>query len=228
MLLSTLPYVLIWWFTPLKAFFPGTLYNSDDHGVYFAWMRQAADGHLLFRNLFTTEPQRRVYFHLLFLLLGWLSRVPGLDIPSAYHVGRVLGGTAALVLVYCLAAEFTADVFRRRCVFWVTALGAGLGWLFWSEAGQTTPVDVWQAEALVPTSLYVNAMYAAALALMLGVVLCLLRAEREGPRWAVGAGLCGLVLGNIHSYDAIHLAAAWVVFLITRGVRDRKAPVVAL
>lgn len=226
MALSTLPYLLVWWYTPLNGFFPGVLYTADDHGVYFSWMRQAADGRLLFRNLFTTEPQQGAYFHLLFLLLGWLSRLPGLDIPTAYHLGRVLFGMAALVLVYRLAGLFTADVFARRCVFWVTALGSGLGWLFWQDhtSPAAAPVDVWQAEALVPTSLYVNAMYAAALALMLGFVICLLLAERHGPRWALGAGLCALVLGNVHSYDVIHLAAAWTAYLALRWIVCRRFP----
>lgn len=227
MALSTVPYLVVWWFTPLEGFFPGVLYTADDHGVYFSWMRQAADGRLLLRNLFTTEPQHGAHFHLLFLLLGWLSRFPGLDIPSAYHLGRVLFGIVALVLVYRLAAFFTADVFARRCVFWVTALGSGLGWLFWQQRTDpaAAPVDVWQAEALVPTSLYVNAMYGAALALMLGFVLCLLLAERHGGRWTLGAGLCGLVLGNVHSYDVIHLAAAWSAYLLLRWLVTRRFPV---
>ena len=42
------------------------------------------------------ERQRGVYFHLYFLLLGWLSRVPGLDIPLAYHLGRLFFGALTL------------------------------------------------------------------------------------------------------------------------------------
>lgn len=226
MALSCLPYLIVWWFTPFGRYFPGLLYNSDDHGVYFAWMRQGADGSLLFRNLFTTEPQTGRYFHAFFLLLGWLSRVPGLDLPLAYHLARVVFGIVTLVLIYRLAAEITPDVFTRRCAFWTTALSSGLGWLFWQDHTDPSrlPVDVWQAEALVPTSLYVNALYAVSLALMLGFVICLLRAEERGWPWALAAGACGLLLGNIHSYDIIHLAGAWSAYVALRWVVTRRFP----
>lgn len=226
MALSCLPYLIVWWFTPLGSFFPGTLYTSDDHGVYFAWMRQATDGKLVFQNLFTTEPQRATYFHLFFLALGWLSKVPGLDIPTAYHLGRVVFGALTLALVYRLGAFFTPDVSARRCIFWTAALSSGLGWLFWQDhtSPALLPVDVWQAEALIPTSLYVNALYAVSLALMLGFVVCLLLAEERGARWAVGAGACGLLLGNIHSYDVIHLAALCAVYLLLRWIIGRRFP----
>jgi hypothetical protein len=222
---TCVPYLIAWWFTPRDGVFPGILFNSDDHGVYFAWMRQARDGHLLFRNLFTTEPQRGVYFHLYFLLLGWLSNIPGISIPLAYHLGRLFFGITTLVLVYRLGAFFTPDLFARRCIFWTAAVSAGFGWLFWSDRIRTLePVDVWQPEALIFPSLYTNSLFAVSLALMLGVVVCLLLAESRGPRWAVLAGLCGLVLGNIHSYDVIHLTLVWVTYLGLRWIMGRRFP----
>jgi hypothetical protein len=225
MLLTCVPYLVVWWYTPRDGVFPLTLFNSDDHGVYFAWMRQARDGHLLFRNLFTTEPQRGIYLQLYFLLLGGLARVSGMDIPLAYHLGRVGFGTLALVLAYRLAAFFTPDLFTRRCVFWTTALSAGVGWLYWSNSISTyEPVDVWQPEALTFPSLYANGLFCASLALILGVVICLLLAEERGWPWAVGAGLCGLLLGNVHSYDVIHLALAWAAYLMGRWAVERRFP----
>jgi hypothetical protein len=226
MLLTCVPYLVAWWYTPLNAVFPWTLFNSDDHGVYFAWMRQAADGKLLFRNLFTSEPQRGIYLQLYFLVLGQLARLPGIDVPLAYQIGRVLFGGLTLVLVYRLGAFFTSDQFTRRCIFWTTALSAGFGWAFWHyrEIQRGTP-DVWQPEAITFASLYTNGLFAVSMALMLGLVVCLLRAEESGWRWAAGAGLCGLLLGNIHSYDVIHLTAAWVAYLALRWIVGRRFPV---
>lgn len=229
MLLTCVPYLIVWWTTPSDGVFPWILFNSDDHGVYFAWMRQAHDGHFLFRNLFTTEPQRGVYFHLYFLLLGWLSRLPGLDIPLAYHLGRLLFGALTLVLVYRLAAFATESVFARKCAFWTVALSGGFGWLIWTDKPHPSfPVDVWQPEALTFPSLYTNGLFCVSLALMLGVVICLLLAERNGPKWAVGAGLCGLALGNIHSYDVIHLTVVWVMYLGGRWALEGAVPMRAL
>ncbi|MGV3723975.1 MAG: hypothetical protein ACO1SX_24030 [Actinomycetota bacterium] len=225
MLATCLPYLIAWWYLPLASVFPWTMFNSDDHGVYFAWMRQAADGQLLFRNLFTIEPQRGIYLQTYFLTLGQLARLPGIDVPVAYHIGRVVFGIITLALVYRMAAFFTADVFARRCIFWTTALSAGFGWLFWFDREiQRGPIDVWQSEAVTFASLYVNGLFAVSLALMLGLIACMLQAEEKGWRWAVGAGVCGLLLGNIHSYDVIQLTAIWVAYLALRWIVSRKFP----
>lgn len=226
MLVTCLPYLLVWWYTPLQSVFPWTLFNSDDHGVYFAWMRQAADGHLLFRNLFTADPQRGIYLQSYFLLLGQLARLPGIDVPVAYQLGRLLFGATTLLLVYRLGAFFTPDHFTRGCIFWTTALSAGVGWLFWHDHEiQRGPVDVWQAEALTFASLYSNGLFAVGLSLMLGVIVCLLLAEERGAKWAVAAGVCGLLLGNVHSYDVIHLTAVWCSYLLAKWIVTRRFPV---
>jgi len=231
MALTCVPYAVVWYLEPRNAVFPWILFNSDDQGVYYAWVRQAHDGHLLFRNLFTSDPQRGIYLHVYFLALGWLARVPWLGVAGACHVGRVVFGIVTLVLVYRLGAVFTSDVFTRQCIFWTTAMSAGVGWLFWSNhITQFEPVDVWQPEAFTFPSLYTNGLFCVSMALMLGIVLCLLLAEEHDPgwRWALGAGGCGLLLGNIHTYDLIHLAAAWGSYLVVPAVVERRLPLRAL
>jgi hypothetical protein len=89
---------------------------------------------------------------------------------------------------------------------------------------QTEPVDVWQPEAVTFPSLYTNGLFAVALVLMLGVVVCLLLAETHGWRWGVAAGVCGLLLGIVHSYDVIHLTLAWVGYLGVRWAVERRFP----
>jgi len=227
MLVTCIPHAVAAWYTPPDGVYPGILHNAWDQCVYFSWMRQARDGQLFFRNLFTADAQQGAYFHLYSLLLGWLSRIPGVGIPTAAHVGRCLFGVTTLVLVYRLTAFFAEDPFARRCVFWTAALSSGLGWLKWSNdlTGRTPlPVDVWVPEAVTFPSLYTNGLFCVALTLMLGVAVCLLLAERHGMRWAVAAGGCGLLLGNIHSYDVIHLTAVWAAYLVLRGGVYRRFP----
>ena len=224
MAVTMIPYVAMWWVTPLHAFYPWTLFNGDDHAVYYSWMRQAQEGHLLFRNLYTVEPQRGIYLHLYFLLVGTLGRLP-FGIEGADHLCRLFFGGLAMVLVYRLAAFFTADLFTRRVIFWTTAVSAGLGWLFWHNYITTQePVDVWQSEAITFASLYTNGLFCVSLCLMLGVLICLLLADERGPRWAVGAGACGFLLANIHTYDLFHLAAAWGGYLLVRWIVERRFP----
>lgn len=222
---TCLPYLLCAFATPQGGVFPGSLFNADDHGVYFAWMRQGADGHLFFRNLFTSEPQLGRYVHLWFWALGGIAGVTGLPVPLVYHAGRVLAGIATLVLVYRLGAFFARDGFARRVIFWTTALSAGLGWLSWQETVSfRRPIDQWQPEAFTFHSLYTNGLFSVSLALMLGVVVGLLLAQLRGrSRYAVAAGACGFLLANIHTYDVITLAAVWAAYLVAIGVLAPKS-----
>jgi len=127
------------------------------------------------------------------------------------------------------SAFATESVFARKCAFWTVAFSGGLGWLIWTDKPHPSfPVDVWQPEALTFPSLYTNGLFCVSLALMLGVVICLLLAERHGAKWAFGAGMCGLALGNIHSYDVIHLTVVWVAYLCGRWAVEGQLPAKAL
>src|SRR5437588_5068223 len=69
-------------------------YNLDDSCVYLSWMRQAADGHLFQRNLFTTQPQIGHQVNLFFLALGSVARFSHLPLTAVWHLARILLGVA--------------------------------------------------------------------------------------------------------------------------------------
>jgi hypothetical protein len=226
--LASLPYLLLWAITPPGALFWGFVNNPDDHCVYLAWMRQAAEGHFFLRNLFTGDPHRGLTINLFFWLLGTLARITHLPLALVYHLARAGFGAGLLVLVYHLAALLTEDCLTRRAAFGFAALSSGLGWLFWPGPDTpplASPIDTWQPEAITFLSLYVNGLFCAAMAAMVGLFLCLLLAQRTGKRgYAIGAGVLGFLLGNFHSYDVIPVAAVWAGYLLVTGVTRRKVP----
>jgi hypothetical protein len=107
------------------------------------------------------------------------------------------------------------------------ALGGGLAWM---EALQAHAVmanfgsaDSDQPEALLFTSLYAFPLMGMG-TLLIAASLCLLMlARRNGQmRFAVAAGACVLLLGNIHTYDIFQVAAAWGAYLIADAVAKRR------
>lgn len=223
---TLLPYLFVMGIAPAGSTFSGFMWNPDDHCVYMAWMQQAARGHFFMRNLFTGDAQRGLYTNLFFWLLGTISGALHLPPPTVYHAARFLFGVSTLALAYRLGAFFTADVALRRLGFWLTALSAGFGWVpfFWNQK-VSGPVDVWQPEAITFTCLYTNALFCVGLTLMLGIVCLLLLAERTGrARFAVGAGILGFLLANVHGYDVITLAAVWAAYLVVKGTQARRLP----
>jgi len=224
LLASCVPYALGYFLAPVMgrggAMFIGTPYNIDDYCNYLSWLRQMADGHFFIHNLFTTDPQKDIEFNVFFWLLGRIMDVTGCSPQAVLQFARVAGGLGLLVLLYrfyryCLPEDAPA----RLTAFGFACLSSGLGWLVWPRWRDKNlnggPIDAWQPEAYTFLSLYTSALMTVSTLLILGALYALLLGERTG-RWkyAVIAGVCGGVLGNMHSYDVLHLAAAWGLFLI--------------
>lgn len=226
---ASLPYLLLLAITPPGRVFWGFVNNPDDHCVYLAWMRQAADGHFFLRNLFTGDRQAGRTINLFFWALGILARVTHLPLALVYHLARFGFGALLLVLVYHLAAFLSEDLLSRRAAFFFAAFSSGLGWLMWPGPGASppsVPADTWQPEAITFLSLYANGLFCAAMAAMVATFLCLLVAQHTGNlRPALGAGLLLFLLGNFHSYDVITVAVVWAVYLLVTGLLSRRAPI---
>ncbi len=83
-------------------------------------------------------------------------------------------------------------------------------------------MDAWQPEAYVFLSLYTSALMTVSTALIVGALYALLLGEQTGKwKYPVIAGICGGILGNMHSYDVLHISAAWGFFLIVLTVLKR-------
>jgi hypothetical protein len=229
--LTSLPYWLGYAFKPDGFAFVGTAYNIDDYCNYLSWLRQTMDGHFFLRSLFTTDPQGGREFNVFFWVLGRLAHLIHLSPQAILQVARVGGGVALLSLIYrfyrlCLPDNIPA----RLTAFGFACLGSGFGWVSWAHWRDKnlpgSPVDAWQPEAFTFLSLYTSALFTVSTALIVGALYALLRGEQTGKwRYPVIAGLCGAILGNMHSYDVLHLAAAWGLFLVVWTVQRRGVSV---
>ena len=66
----------------------GYQYNTDDHMVYSAWMRQAMDGRFFFDNRFTLDAQPGLTVHVYFFVLGLIAKFLG--IATTVTIARAL------------------------------------------------------------------------------------------------------------------------------------------
>ncbi|HEY3282209.1 MAG TPA: hypothetical protein VGN26_08050, partial [Armatimonadota bacterium] len=222
--LSTLPYLYAWSLVAgTPRWFVGVIHYPDDVYVYLAWMRQAAEGHFLFVNRFDLEPQRGLFVNLLFWVLGAFAGVTHVPLIAVFHLSRLVLGAVFLRVTYSLIRELLISPgpetpedesppllrAQRRAAFLLVCFSAGLGFLFERKV-RASPVDAWQTEANSFLSLYQNPLFLAGLSLMVGILLLMLRAERQDRgRPAAGAGLLGLLLANVHSYDILTIWAVW-------------------
>ena len=231
LLVTTLPYLLGYYLAPVmgrgNATFIGTPYNIDDYCNYLSWLRQMADGRFFLHNMFTTDKQNDLEFNVFFWLLGRGMALTHCSPQAALQFARLAGGGALLWLIsrfyrHCLPH----DTHARLTAFGFACLSSGFGWVQWHHWQDKNlpggPVDAWQPEAYTFLSIYTSALMTVSTVFILGALYALLRGEQTGQwRYAVYAGLCGGILGNMHSYDVLHLSAAWGLFLVVWTILKR-------
>ena len=226
-MLTSLPYLIGYFSTPPGMRFIGTAYNIDDFCNYLSWLRQNADGYFFYHNLFTTDTQKNLEFNVFFYALGRLMHFAYLSPQAVWQIARVGGGLGLLALTYrfyrhCLPNDRAA----RLTAFGFVCLSSGFGWTTWERWSNknvpNSPVDAWQPEAYTFLSLYTSALFTVSTLLILATLYALLKGEETGKwRYPVLAGVCGAILGNMHSYDVLHLACAWGLFLVVWTIIQR-------
>jgi len=230
-LFTLLPYLFGAWLSLGRKYF-WINHNIDDNCVYLAWIRQAWEGHFFFENRFTTDPQPRLSTNLFFWAIGTVARWTGLPVLLLFHLTRMGLGIVWLWSLWLLYKRLLPEGARMPAL-WLACVSAGLGWLFWRNAGINAPIDAWQVEAFTFLSLYLNPLFVVGTLLMTACTYDLWRAMQE-MRWgfAVRAGVWALLLGNIHSYDVVQIAGAWLAFLLVstalRKPLDRQRWLMAL
>ncbi len=210
----------------------GYQYNTDDHMVYAAWMRQAMDGNLLMDNRFTTDHQPGLTIHLYYFVLGLLSKLFGIALVA--NTARIGFGVAFIFLLHRLVLRLDASFYARKLAMALVVFGGGLGFLVWHSFGEQIvrpapdilsapmlgrlPTDVWQPEAFVFPSMLTNGLFTVSLCLIMTVLLAVLCARQTWLRVGVGA-LASLVLMNIHSYDMLLVGFILFGLLVMEAAR---------
>jgi hypothetical protein len=233
--ISLIPFLYGWLAAPRGAVYLGFQYNTDDHMVYAAWMRQAMDGSFFLDNRFAVEEQPGLTVHLYFYLLGLIAKFTG--IPLAAALGRAVFSGLFVWLLYLLLRRLTPEPLVIRLGIVITVVGGGLGFLLWHTFGVhivhpapeplstfllgRLPTDVWQPEGFVWPSMLTNGLFMISLCLIVGIFLCVI-AARESWRPVLPGAVMFLVLMNIHSYDVL-LIALVLIGLLVMSLIQRQA-----
>ncbi len=230
-----LPYVWAFAITPPGFTWGGLLFSTDDQNVHLMWARQARDGEFFMRDLFTTEGlvngTKPLFVNGLMLIIGWLSRLSGLEVVFWYQSVRVAGAAWALWQLHLLGWEVTDGApDRENARLGALALaafttGAGfvasispqlLGPLIWIDRADN-PTWPLMPEAFFTLSALIYPLNIVSLGLLLLVMRHILR----GQWWPAALG--ALALSNIHTYDALPLMVIAIIWAIANNKTDRAS-----
>jgi len=217
-IVSLLPYLLAYLWTPPGHHFAGFFFIADDATTYLAKMRQGADGSWLWNDPYTSEPHGGVFLFSFYLLFGHLAALLHLPLIATYHLARI-SGAVALVIAADQLCRRLLPVDLRRLALVLVILGSGAG--FVAQALGNPSVFGSQLEALdlhLPEisgwySILAIPHFAWATALIIAALLGLLRIA-EAPAWRPVAltSAALIALTAIHPQMIPVLGVIWVAY----------------
>ena len=240
LLCLTLPYLWAWAITPQGYTWGGLLFSTDDQNVHLAWARQAHDGAFFIRDLFTTEGlisgARPLFVNLLTQVVGWLSRLSGLEVVFWYHAVRVAGAAWAFWQLHLLSWDVTGGRPERENArlgaLGLAAFTTGAGLLVTLFPIPPYPL-IWidrpdnPTWPLMPEAFFNLSAFLYPLNIVsMGLLLLVFRHILNGKWWPAALG--ALVLSNIHTYDALPFMASALLWSVANWKGDRASAVRAL
>jgi hypothetical protein len=229
LVLTSLPYLYAYLSTPPDKQYMGIMLDAPDHVQYFSWMRELSHSFLA-SNMLTPEPNKPVFFNLLWWGMGRLGLLLGLNFAGMFQLLRVIASALFLLLVYRVCSWFLQDRFARRTSFLLISFTSGFGWVlillkYTLGHGQLPlPLDVYIAEGNTFLDILAYPHFVAA-ALYIFIFDLVLRSQAKGQlRYAVAAGLVALFLGWQHAYDLILVYGILGVYILFKALRDHKLP----
>ncbi len=211
-LLTLLPYLAGNSLAPAGTRFMWFIGNNLDQNSYMAWIKQGAEGRILFEDKFTTEPQSGLFFFPFFLILGLISRLTGAAPLFVYHGARVLLAFVLLLSAWNFSGRFIKDQNQRLFFLIILSVSSGFGWLFQDKVSlnpETNPftltaADMWITETITFTTMLTKPLFTVSVISMLGIFSGMLNAFESGKtKYAVFAGAAGLFLALTHPYDMV-------------------------
>lgn len=191
-----------------KTFLGYQRINSADTSVYYSWIEQGKEGHLLFKSLYTSEDQVRYIFDPFWLGVGLFAKIFSLSAFVSYQLIRIFLIPIFLAVAYMFISFFFSEERKRKICFLLLIFSSGLGGL--ASAVITTgglntalpSMDLWAVETVTFLELYHSPHFLASLTLTISTFLLILLAfEKQKIILSFLAGLTALLLFQFHPFN---------------------------
>ncbi len=232
-LITTLPYLIGWYFTPeglsylgLHAITPG------DIPVYYSYIFQLQNGALAVKDLFTAEMQSIGTFNVWWFIVAFIGNLFSLSPALAFHLSRILMIPVFCFMLYFFTSYIFSAIALRRTAFIFSLFSAGVGVYVipffntidvYNTAAYNWPIDVWMSEASVFFTLFQSSHFIASLTLTL-VVFLLLASGFANYRLSniVFAGFSAMILFQFHPYYVPVLYGAILLYVVIDTLRSKS------
>lgn len=218
---------------PADKFFPALhSIGPGDYNVYYSYLEQVKQGHLLFSDLYTSESHSPFLFNPFWLMIGLFGRFFHLSNILTFQLSRIIFIFPFIFTLYLVTSYFFDEIKLRRYAFLFTIFASGLGGflivLIRKIMGSGLnlhfyPMDLWVSEGNNFLTIYHSPHFMAATTLILLIFLFLfLSFTKNSWRYATWAGFFGLFLIFFHPFHLPTLVLIPFVYIIVVSVRERK------
>lgn len=198
--------------------------NEFDYPNYFSYIEQVRQGHFLFEDYYTTEAQPRVILNLFFLALGLIAKFSHLSAIAIFHLVRVFLIPIFIFVFYLFLKFLFQEKIKQKICLILICFSSGWGFILYSLSSiYKQSMDLWVPEAVTFLSFYTNPLFIFSLTLIVLIFfLMLLSAVNKNYRYAIAAGLVGLILFQIHPYHLPTVFSVLIVFWLIICLREKK------
>ncbi|MBU1130893.1 hypothetical protein KJ840_02060 [Patescibacteria group bacterium] len=175
---------------------------------HFSFITQAAQGKVLFKNLYNPIEQRDLFFHPLWLIMGWLVKIFSLNIFLVYQLFKVI-----FAIIFCiLLRKFLKEFFNLEQNIWLFPFCIFAAGIF-----------TWLIEKDTFYNLYFSPLFALVLVLFILIyhaVLKYFKTHKNIHLFTIFLG--ALLLFLVHFYDAVSLLVVILSWSIYRYLSTKK------
>ncbi len=108
----------------------GMLWSPHDFAQYAAAMREgAASSSWLIHDHLTAEPHEPIFMYPLYVGLGKLAALFGLDVQPVYHAAELVARASLLVAIYLFCSAILEGVRLRKVAFLLIVFSSGLAFV---------------------------------------------------------------------------------------------------
>ncbi len=228
-LLTAAPFLFGYLQRPTDAVFTGLHHLAPgDTNVFLSMIEQVQQGENAFLNLYTSEPQARIFINPLWLSVGWIGKLFHFSNLLTLHVARSLAIIAMVYVLYLFVSYFIKQIRWRRWVLLALLFASGLGvffnpFLFDANNIYEHPTDIWIAESVTFLSALHSPHLIASLTLMVLTFYLMLRAfDTQQLKYSVGAGIASFFLAWFHPFNGPTVFAVLLVYMLTMFIWHRR------
>ncbi len=209
------------YYNPLSGFVAG------DKEVYFSYIEQIKQGHFLFKDLYTAEPQNRPTFNILWWGVGILARIFNLSSAVAFLLAQILLIPLLIISIYSLLVLVWQSIAKRKIALLFTIFSSGMGLFFILFIKKTLefyePLDLTIAEAFTFSTIINSPHFIASLILIiLTLVFIYLAIENKSNKQSIIAGTLALILFQFHPYHISTIYGISLVYIIIYSLKNKQ------